>query len=106
MGNEISLSLISDLRLSPPQVGASGGLRLADEAVLQERLGVRQGAVNPFALANDTGRAVTFLLDRDLLGGTRVCFHPMSNAATLSLHVDDFQRFLTAVGHSPALISL
>lgn len=100
----------SNTRLSnntlPSQVGASGGLRLADEAILVERLGVRQGAVNPYALANDTGRTVTFLLDRDLLAGSRVNFHPMSNAATLSLKVEDFQRFLTVVDHAPVLITL
>ncbi|XP_022110326.1 prolyl-tRNA synthetase associated domain-containing protein 1-like isoform X2 [Acanthaster planci] len=88
-------------------VGAPGGLRLADESVLQEKLGVTQGCVTPFALFNDRGKEVKFLLDRDLTdkGHPRVNFHPMTNVATLGMAPDDFLKFVRETGHEPILVN-
>merc|ERR1719192_2599170 len=54
-------------------------LRFGDECVMKEILGVSQGCVTAFALANDTEKQVTFIVDQALVDGThaRVNFRPM-----------------------------
>ena len=88
------------------QLDAKGGLRLADESVLQDKLGVTQGCVTPFALLNDRAKQVTFVIDEDLLKGNHefLYFHPMTNAATTGITPMDLEKFLEAVDHKPYLL--
>ena len=90
------------------KVGAPGGLRFADETILQEKLGVRQGCVTPLALINDRANDVTFILDESLVDGTfeRMHFHPMDNAATIGLTPTEFLKFLNAINHNPVSVKL
>ena len=78
-------------------------LRFGDESVMKEVLGVSQGCVTAFALANDTEKQVTFIVDQALMDGThgRVNFHPMVNTATTAVSVADFVKFLSITGHTP-----
>merc|ERR1719229_1144473 len=78
-------------------------LRFGDESVMKEVLGVSQGCVTAFALANDTEKQVTFIVDQALMDGThgRVNFHPMVNTATTAVSVTDFVEFLGITGHNP-----
>lgn len=87
-------------------MGAPGGLRLADESILYENLGVRQGCVTGFAVINDTNKNVKLLLDSELVEGShdRVFFHPLSNAASTGVGPKDFLRFAEATGHTPVLV--
>ncbi|XP_067277342.1 prolyl-tRNA synthetase associated domain-containing protein 1-like [Pseudorasbora parva] len=97
-----------DLSHVSRQLGLGGGnLRLADEAVLMEKLCVRQGSVTPLALFCDTDRSVTLVLDQDLTHGghQRVYCHPMTNSATMGLAPDDLLRFLQETQHEPVLLS-
>ena len=97
----------ADVNLSElaKQINAPGGLRLADESVLIEKLGVRQGCVTPFSLINDTKNEVTLLLDEDLLQERdRIYFHPMVNSSTTGIKATDFTKFLQSISHSPVLI--
>lgn len=54
-----------DVKLSDlaKEVGAPGGLRFADEEVLANTLGVRQGCVTVFGLVNDKDHKVRLILD-------------------------------------------
>ena len=85
------------------QVGAKGGLRLADESVLIEKLGVKQGCVTGFALINDVKGEVNFIVDQDLISDKheKIYFHPMTNAATTGIAPQDFVKFLEATKHKP-----
>jgi len=78
-------------------------LRFGDESVMKEVLGVSQGCVTAFALANDSEKQVTFIVDQALVDGThtRVNFHPMVNTATTAVSVTDFVKFLGITGHTP-----
>merc|ERR1719341_1120846 len=78
-------------------------LRFGDESVMKEILGVSQGCVTAFALANDSEKQVTFVVDQALVDGThtRVNFHPMVNTATTAVSVADFVKFLGVTGHTP-----
>ena len=84
------------------KVGAPGGLRFADESILYEKLGVRQGCVTAFALINDKNNNVKFIIDEALIGDKfeRIFFHPLDNAASTGIAPSDFLKFLEAIGHS------
>ena len=88
------------------RVGASGGLRLADETILQQKLGLTQGSVTVFGLINDQEHDVKLILDKSLIDGTysRVLFHPMINSATTAISHRDLKLFLQHTGHTPVLI--
>ena len=77
-------------------------LRFGDEAVMLETLGVTQGCVTAFALANDTQKCVKFLVDSALMDGShaRLNFHPMVNTATTGVSREHFAKFLKTTGHT------
>jgi len=90
------------------KVGASGGLRFADESVLVEKLGVRQGCVTVYALINDKKNDVKLILDSALIerAHPRIFFHPLTNAASTGISPEDLIKFLDAINHKPLLINL
>ena len=67
-------------------------------------LGVRAGAVSPFAVLNDTGRAVRVAIDSDLLAAHPLNFHPLDNTMTTSVSRRGLLRFLEAEGHAPKIL--
>jgi len=69
--------------------------------LLHDALGVRPGAVTPFAALNDTTGRVSVVLDAALLGADLVNAHPLHNAATTALAPADLVRFLHSTGHPP-----
>lgn len=71
---------------------------------LWDMLGVRPGAVTPFALINDPDRAVTVLLDAALMDQDELNFHPLINTMTTRIATSDFLRFLDAMGHQRQVI--
>lgn len=73
---------------------------------LWEFLGVRPGSVCPFAIVNDTQRRVAVWLDREMMAGERVCYHPMENHLTVSLAPADLLKFIESCGHTPHIIDL
>ena len=79
-------------------------LRLADAALLREKLGCERGRVGPLAAANDAAGDVTVVLDEALLAAARVHSHPLRNDASTALVPSDLVKFLEAVGATPTLI--
>jgi len=73
---------------------------------LMTYLGVRPGAVTPFAVINDTAREVTMVLDSGLLGEGPVNCHPLVNTMTTALAPEDLVRFLEAEGHPPQMLDM
>jgi Ala-tRNA(Pro) deacylase len=69
-------------------------------------LGVRPGAVTPFAVINDSAREVTMVLDSGLLGEGPVNCHPLVNTMTTALAPEDLLRFLEAEGHPPQMLDM
>lgn len=98
--HEVNLSKVAKM------IGAKE-LRFADEAVMFQTLGVKQGCVTALALINDKERAVKFLCDSQLLDGAfeKVYFHPLTNAATTGIAPDGLKRFLKHTGHNPVLVN-
>ncbi|HBN94080.1 MAG TPA: DNA-binding protein, partial [Hyphomonas sp.] len=67
--------------------------------LMDEVLGVTPGSVTAFALMNDTGGRVRFLVDAALLDHDPVNFHPLTNTGTTAIARDDLERFARATGH-------
>ena len=62
----------------------SGNLRAGDPDVMEAMLGVKKGAVNLFAIMNDTAKKVILIVDQRLMSDfQQIAFHPMQNDATL-----------------------
>ena len=97
-----------DLTALKRALGARGKLRMCTAEDLLARLGVTPGAVTPLALARDRPapgeKPVRFVVDRVLW--TEPAYegllnvHPMHNAASTTLAVDDLLRCLAHTGHS------
>ncbi|KAL9185789.1 hypothetical protein ACHAXT_003566 [Thalassiosira profunda] len=80
-------------------------LRLADEALLLEKLGCKKGCVGPLSMMNNSDKDVTLVLDEALLAKARVHSHPLRNDASTSLTPADLQKFLQEIGVEPTLLT-
>ena len=79
---------------------------LGKAELLFQVLGVRPGSVTPFALANDTTRRVTVVLDRLMLEHDPLNYHPLENDRTTAIAPRDLLRFLEACGQRPHIVDL
>jgi len=61
---------------------------------LMKCLGVTPGSVSPFGLLNDPSGEVRVIVDADLRAAERLIFHPNTNTSSLSISVEDFEKFL------------
>jgi Ala-tRNA(Pro) deacylase len=77
----------------------AGRLSFGKPDLLLAVLGVEPGSVTPFALINDPGHRVTFVLDSRLAAMDPLHFHPLANNATTAVSAADFRKFLAACGH-------
>jgi Ala-tRNA(Pro) deacylase len=87
-------------RLEAPRFSFGG----AD--LLEAALGVRPGAVTPFAVVNDAARRVTVVLDAAMLAVAPLNYHPLVNTATTAVAPQDLLRFIRSCGHEPRIIAL
>ena len=71
---------------------------------LMSYLGVPPGAVTPFAIINDHGRAVNVALDKILLEHSPLHCHPLVNHMTTAITPDDLLRFLESHDHPPRIL--
>lgn len=94
---------LEDRRLDMKRLAAqltAGRLSFASPDLLWETLGVRPGAVTPFALINDrANRRVKLVLDRRMLAAELLNYHPLHNEATVTISREGLERFLDACGH-------
>lgn len=85
----------------------------ASPDLLWTHLGVRPGAVTPFAVVNDRGvdaaawqprGSVRVALDAALRGAARLNCHPLHNEATVTVSEAGLSTLLTAAGHPPTWV--
>jgi Ala-tRNA(Pro) deacylase len=82
-----------DLKLLSKQIGSTS-LSFASEERLYKYLGLKSGSVSPFGLINDLEKKVIVLIDRDLIGKSRVNFHPNVNTTTIGVSYIDLEKFI------------
>jgi Ala-tRNA(Pro) deacylase len=66
-------------------------------------LGIAPGAVNPFALMNDSDGKVTAVLDKGMLAMSPVNFHPMRNDRTCAISAEGLLAFVRSTGREPVV---
>lgn len=93
-----------DLKALGAQIG-SDRLSFGSADRLFEFLGVRPGAVSPFALINDPDQRVKLILDAELVNQPCLYAHPLVNDMTLGIKGADLMRFFVHTGHRPQLLS-
>ena len=74
--------------------------------LLEQALGVTPGSVTAFAIINDPGRRVRFILDEALMAFDLVNFHPLRNDATTAIAGADLLKFVRALGREPEIMDL
>lgn len=105
------VSVASDTDVNTKELGAllkldgKVNLRLADEELLLEKLGVKKGCVGPLCIVNNNeGKDVTLVLDDKLLSKSLIHSHPMRNDASVSMTPDDMLKFVRECGVEPVIL--
>ncbi len=89
------------------RIGARGRLSFGRPELMSATLGVIPGAVTPFALINESARALAaVVLDTALLKHDPVWFHPLDNTASTAVPPDGLRAFLRHCGFAPVEIDL
>ncbi len=87
--------------------GAKGRLSFGRPELMTATLGVIPGAVTPFALINETARALAEVaVDEALMRHDPVWFHPLENTASTAVTPDGLLAFISACGFAPRLVNL
>ena len=81
-----------DMKLLPGKLGVTANFRFADSAVLEEKLGVKQGAVSALALMNDKAGDVKVVVDSELMSASGIGCHPLRNDTTCVLTPDELTK--------------
>lgn len=85
----------------------SARLSFADAQDMERYLDLLPGSVSVLGLMNDTDRAVTLLIDRDLCRADHIGCHPCVSTSSLKLKLSDILHvFLPAVNHFPTYVTL
>lgn len=89
------------------RLGAKGRYSFASGDLMTATLGVIPGAVTPFALMNESAKAVgSVVVDAALMAYDPVWFHPLENTASTAIAPGDLLRFLRHCGVSPLILPL
>jgi Ala-tRNA(Pro) deacylase len=83
----------ADLNSIAEQINSTK-LSFASEDRLYKYLGLKPGSVTPFGLINDALSSVVVVIDKSLIGGAIVNFHPNVNTATISVSYADLEKFI------------
>ena len=89
------------------RAGAKGRLSFGKPDLMTATLGVIPGAVTPFALINDSARALAEVaVDEGLMRWDAVWFHPLENTASTAVSPAGLLAFIRACGFEPRLLDL
>lgn len=95
----VDLKKLSDLL-------GSGRFSFGSPERLWENLGVRPGSVTPFAIVNDTNRAVTLVLEQGMMEEALVNYHPLINTMTLGLTPQHLLQYMQSIAVTPRIVDL
>ncbi len=83
-----------------------GKISFASEKRMDKYLGLKPGSVSPFGLINDSENHTMVFLDKNILNTNTISFHPNDNTATIVISVDDFKKYMNAVGNPYEFLQL
>lgn len=73
-------------------------LSFGDENVLEEKLGIKSGAVSIFNIINLKDNDIIFILDEDILKYEKIGFHPNINTATVIFNPKEIHKIFECYG--------
>ncbi len=89
----------ADLKNIASQI-KSTKLSFASDERLEKHLKLKQGAVSPLGVINDTDKNVQVVFDKDLIGKLNLGVHPNDNTATVVMSFDDLKKVVTQNGNT------
>lgn len=85
----------------------SSRLSFGSAELLEEKLGVQPGAVNPLSLIFDPAHEIALACDREILTHSRVCMHPGWGGQSIVMDTKDlFEKILPHMGVVPTFIDI
>lgn len=85
----------------------SSRLSFADPEFMEAFLDITPGSLSVLGLANDRENRVKLVIDRDVLAGEYIGFHPCINTSSVRFTVTDLMdRILPAMGHEPRFVEM
>ena len=88
------------------QIG-SARLSFADADDMLKYLDIEPGAVSVMGLMNDKDKAVTLLIDEDVITGEYIGCHPCVCTSSMKIKTSDIMdKFLPAIGHDKQIVHL
>lgn len=73
---------------------------------LEKYLKLENGYVSPFGVINDESKSVKFVFDKDVVGQSKVGFHPNTNTATVFLDFKDVKKIIEEHGNEVIIIDV
>lgn len=73
---------------------------------LWEMLGVKPGAVTPYAVINDPENKVQLVLEKAMMEAEWVNYHPLINTMSTKLKPADLLAFVKSCGHDPIILDM
>lgn len=88
------------------QLGVSR-LSFADASFMEAFLDITPGSLSVMGLMNDKDFRVKLVIDKPVLDGEYIGFHPCINTSTLRVKTSDLkEKIIPAMKHSPTIVNL
>lgn len=104
------LLIIGDKAFRTSEVSKTLGtsrLSFGSAELLEEKLGVQPGAVNPLSLIFDREHEIHLACDREILQHEKVCMHPGWGGQSIVMKTEDlFEKILPHLGITPTWIDI
>ena len=86
-----------DFKLLPPLLNTKR-LSFGSNERLFQNLGVRPGAVTPLSMITGVNNSVTLFVQSKLRNCAILYLHPLVNDRTISISIDDLEKFIKNIG--------
>lgn len=93
-----------DLKSLHKRLGAKGQLGFASPERVEEYLRVIPGALTPLGLINDSGGAVTTVIDASLMEADQLNFHPLVSTESVGLRPNELVEFVRSCDREPMIV--
>jgi Ala-tRNA(Pro) deacylase len=89
-----------DMKKLSKHLGYKDTMRMGNSDLLNEKLGVIQGEVSPFALTNNSEKDVQLIIDSRMMNEEVLWFHPLTMEASTSLTPSNLLSFIKSSGRN------
>ena len=108
-GRKFLVVMAGDARMDQKVIREKFGtkrFRFVSDDVLFDTFGIKPGAVSIFGLLNNKSADVEVVVDKNILNGNELGFHPNINTATVFFAPNDLQTILKKLGCKYTIMGL